>query len=158
MYLKFVHDIENNVFSTVITIDSLGTEELSEDEEREVLRDFPSKIAYRNLTFVKNVRINGSVPEVTDTEADGENVVSVSLPTLSNKELLLDKSFEATYRIDVNKIANSVVDTSVLTTKELVAQAYCIVFDEVIREAIENIMIDIRQKAPAFTGENIVNV
>lgn len=157
MYLKYVHDIENNVFSTVITIDSLGTEQLSEDEEREMLRDFPSKVAYRNLVFSKNVTMNGTVPEVTDSEA-GDTVITVTLPTLSNKELLLDKDFEAAYRIDVNKIASTAIDENVLTTKELVAQAYCLVFDKVITEAISEIMTEIRQKAPAFSGETIQSV
>lgn len=157
MYLKYVHDIENNVFSTVITIDSLGTEQLSEDEEREMLRDFPSKVAYRNLVFSKNVTLNGTVPEVTESEVS-DSVVAVTLPTLSNKELLLDKDFEAVYRVDVNKIASSAVDTNVLTTKELVAQAYCLVFDKVITEAISEIMTEIRKKAPAFSGETIESV
>lgn len=157
MYLKYVHDIENNVFSTVITIDSLGTEQLSEDEEREMLRDFPSKVAYRNLVFSKNVTLNGTVPEVTESEV-GDSVVVVTLPTLSNKELLLDKDFEAVYRVDVNKIASSAIDANVLTTKELVAQAYCLVFDKVITEAVSEIMTEIRKKAPAFSGETIESV
>jgi hypothetical protein len=157
MYLKFANDIENNVFITEITIDALGTDQLSEDEEREILRDFPSKIAYRNLVFTKNVKINGTVPEVTDDEI-GEGVISVSLPTLSNKEILLDKDFKAVYKVDINKIPNAVIDSDVLTTKELVAQAYCAVFDAVIKEAVEKIMIEIRAKAPSFSGETIVSV
>ena len=57
MQLKKVRDIEDNVYSTTITIDSFGTEQLSEDEEKESLKDYPEKIAYRNLTFSKNVKI-----------------------------------------------------------------------------------------------------
>ena len=58
MYLKVKNDIENNIFSTVITVDSFGTEQLSEDEERELLRDFPTKVSYRNLKFEKNIKID----------------------------------------------------------------------------------------------------
>lgn len=157
MYLKFAHDIENNIFTTEVTIDALGTEQLSEDEEREILRDFPSKVTYRNLVFKKNITINGSVPEVTDDDV-GEGVISVSLPTLSNKEILLDKDFKAVYKVDINKIPIAVIDGSVLKTKELVAQAYCAIFDAVIKEAVSAIMTDIRAKAPSFSGEKIESV
>ena len=157
MYLKFAHDIENNVFITEITIDALGTDQLSEDEECEILRDFPSKIAYRNLVFTKNITINGIVPEVT-TSAVGDGVISVTLPTLSNKEILLDKDFKAIYKVDINKIPNAAIDESILTTKELVAQAYCAIFDAVIKDAVATIMTSIRAKAPSFTGERIESV
>lgn len=157
MYLKITHDIENHVFSTKITIDSLGTETLSEDEEREILRDFPSKVTYRNLTFSKNVKLVGSALEVTD-DLVSDSVVKVTLPVLSNKEILLDKDFEALYKIDTAKIPQSALDSNVLTTKELVAQAYCVVFDEVVVKDIAAIMEDIRSKAPTFTKETILNV
>lgn len=166
MQLKFTHDIDNNIFSTVITIDSFGTEQFSEDEERELLNDFPSKIAYRNMVFSKNVRMNGTVPEVTTEEpatAEGEEataatVVEVTIPPISNKEIVINEGFTATYKIDVNKVSASAVDASVLTSKELVAQAYCVVFDEVIREAVEEVMQALRVKAPSFAGETLVSV
>ena len=157
MVLKILNDIENNVFSTVITVDSFGTEQLSEDEEKEMIKDFPTKVAYRNLTFRKHIKMNGSVPEVTNDEV-GDSVVDITLPTLSNKEILLDENFEAVYRIDLSKIPNSFVDDNVLTKKELVAQAFCLIFDEVIRAEVSRIMTDIRSKAPAFSGELLIDV
>lgn len=157
MDLCIKHDIENNVFSTVITIAGLGTETFSEDEEREILKNFPSKISYRNLNFTKNISINGTVPEVTDDEIS-DSVVAVTLPPLSNKEILINDDFKAEYKIDIKKVPNSAVDENVLTTKELVAHAYCVIYDSVICDAISEIMESIRSKTPAFEGENIVNV
>lgn len=156
MDLKISHDIENNVFSTVITVDGFGTEQLSEDEEKELLEDFPSKIAYKNLIFTKYIKMNGSVPEVVD-EDDGTGIV-VSIPPLSNREIVINEDFDANYKIDINKIPNSALDNEVLTTKELVAQAYCAIYDAVIVDAVEDIMNNIRTKAPAFSGERIVSV
>lgn len=72
MYLKVDNDINNNIFSVKITVDALGAESMSEDQERELIENFPSKLAYRNLTFTKNVKIEGSVPVVTDETADGK--------------------------------------------------------------------------------------
>lgn len=109
------------------------------------------------MVFTKNITINGTVPEVT-TNSVGEGVISVTLPTLSNKEILLDKDFKAIYKVDVNKIPNAAIDGSVLTTKELVAQAYCTIFDAVIKDAVLTIMTNIRAKAPSFSGEKIENV
>jgi len=157
MYLKVVNDIENNVFSTVISVDSFGTEQLSEDEEKELLADFPAKLAYRNLVFSRNVKINGSVPEITTDEA-GEGAVTVTLPTLSNKELAVNADFNASYKMDLAKIPASAVDETVLTTPELVAQAYCLVFADVICKAVMDVLTALRSKAPAFSGETIVSV
>ena len=157
MDLQIKHDIEKNVFSTVITIAGLGTEVFSEDEEREMLKNFPSKVIYRNLNFSKNIVINGTVPEVTDDETN-DSTVTVTLPPLSNKEILLDEDFVAEYKIDINKIPNSVIDETVLTTKELVAQSYCAIYDKVICDAVMEIMESIRSKAPAFEGETIINI
>lgn len=158
MYLKIKNDIESNIFSTLITVDSFGTEQLSEDEEQELLRDFPSRLAYRNLVFEKKIKMDGSVPIIAEDTDDGENVVTVKLPALSNKEILIDNNFEALYKIDINKIAPSAIDKTVLTSKELVAQAYCTIFSSVICGALQNIMDALRAKAPAFTSEVIVGV
>lgn len=158
MDLKITHDIENNVFSTVITVDGFGTEQLSEDEEKELLEDFPSKIAYKNLYFTKYIKMNGSVPEVIDeNEGDGSGII-VSIPPLSNREIVIDKDFNANYKIDINKMPNTALDSEVLKTKELVAQAYCAIYDAVIVDAVKSIMDNIRTKAPSFSGEKIVSV
>lgn len=171
MYLSVKRDIENNVFSIDIKVDSFGTDQLSEDEERELTRDFPTKVAYRNLTFTRKVKLNGAVPEIaeekpgsadevsTETEeAAGDGVVTVTLPPLSNRELLVNENFHAEYKIDTAKIPGSAVDDTVLTTKELVAQAYCLVFESVIVDAVTSVMNSLRSRAVGFTREELVSV
>lgn len=123
-----------------------------------MLNDFPSKLTYRNLVFSKKVKLAGTVPVIAEDSEESEGVVTVKLPTLSNKEIPIDEKFEALYRIDVNKIPASVLDEAVLTTKELAAQAYCVVFAEVIKNAVQNIMNELRAKAPSFTDEIIVGI
>lgn len=109
--------------------------------------------------FSKKVKLEGTVPVVVadDTE-DAEDVVTVKLPALSNKEILINGDFEALYKIDINKIVPIAVDDKVLTSKELVAQAYCTVFSAVVCEAVQDIMNVLRAKAPSFTSETIVGV
>ena len=106
----------------------------------------------------KNVKIEGSVPVVTDETADGETVREISLPALSNKELPIDESFEAVYKIDYAKVSPSVIDAKILTTAELVSQAYCVVFTDVVTKAVKDIMDKMREKAPSFEGETIIPV
>lgn len=158
MDLKIKKDIDTNIFYTDITVDSFGTESLSEDEEKDLIVNFPSKLTYRNLKFTKNIKMEGAVPAITEDEADGETVVSVTLPPLSNKEIPIDENFNAYYRIDYLKIPTSAIDEKVLTTKELVAQAYNLIFTQVVCDAVKEIMDGIRAKAPAFEGETIISV
>lgn len=188
MDLKITNNIDNNIFSTHVTVDALGTEQLSEDEERELISNFPVKLAYRNLKFTKNIKINGTVPEITDETVSGfesagekepdneENetgisptsleldstitvpVVTISLPPLSNKEFLIDENFDAYYKVDCSKISPSVLDKNVITTKEIAAQTFCLIFSQVVCDAVREIMDELRKKAPAFEGETIVSV
>ena len=158
MDLKVTNNIDNNIFSTSVTIDAFGSEQLSELEERELLENFPVKLAYRNLKFTKNVKIDGTVPVIADNEADNEAIVTVTLPALSNKELPIDENFDAHYKYDYTKISPSAVDEKVLTTKELVAQSYCLIFAQFVCDAMREIMNEVRKKAPAFEGETIISV
>lgn len=158
MDLKVTNNIENNIFSTHVTVDALGTEQLSEDEERDLISNFPVKLAYRNLKFSKNIKINGTVPEITEDEADNTSIVVITLPALSNKEIFINEEFNAYYKIDYTKISPSVLDDNVITSRELAAQSYCLIFSQVICEAVREIMTELRKKAPAFEGETIISV
>lgn len=158
MDLKITNNIDNNIFSTHVTVDALGTEQLSEDEERDLLENFPVKLAYRNLKFTKNIKLEGTVPVITEDEANEESVVPVTLPPLSNKEILIDENFDAYYKVDYTKISSSATDKNVITSKELMAHTYCLIFSQVVCDAVSSIMDEVRKKAPAFEGETIVSV
>ena len=163
MDLKVAKNIDNNIFSVNITIDAYGTEQLSEVEEKELLLNFPVKLAYRNLTFSRNIKMEGSVPVITETETattDGvsNGVIKVTLPPLSNKEIQIGDDFDAYYRVDYTKIPSGLIDGSVIKTKEVMAQAYCEIFADVVCESVQEIMTEVRKKAPAFEGETIVSV
>lgn len=163
MDLKVSKNIDNNIFSVNITVDAFGTELLSEDEEKNLLENFPVKLAYRNLTFSRNIKMEGSVPVITDSEpttTDGvsNGVVKVTLPPLSNKEIQIDDDFNAYYKIDYAKIPSGLIDGTVIKTKEIMAKVYCEIFADVVCNAVQEIMTEVRKKAPAFEGEQIVSV
>ncbi len=158
MNLKIVNEIDNNVFSCTITVDSFGTEQMSATDEQDLLADFPTTVAYRTMKFEENIKVEGNVPVKSDIEPDESTTVKVTLPPVSNKEIALDENFEAVYRTDLNKIAQSATDEHVLTTRELVAQAYCVVFADIVVDAVKKIMEELRKKAPGFESESYVNV
>ncbi len=163
MDLKVTKNIDNNIFSTNVTVDAYGTEQLSEDEEKELLLNFPVKLAYRNLTFSRNIKMEGSVPVITETEPDvtdgvSNGVVKITLPPLSNKEIQIGDDFNAYYKVDYTKIPSGLLDEEVITNKEIMAQAYCEIFADVVCKAVQEIMTEVRKKAPAFEGETIVSV
>lgn len=163
MDLKVTKNIDNNIFSVSITVDAYGTNQLSELEEKDMLLNFPVKLAYRNLTFSRNIKMEGSVPVITETEpatTDGASngVVEITLPPLSNKEIQIGDDFNAYYKIDYTKIPSGLIDGTIIKTKEIMAQAYCEVFADVVCKAVQEIMTEVRKKAPAFEGETIVSV
>lgn len=163
MDLKITKNIDNNIFSTSVTVDAYGTELLSETEEKDMLLNFPVKLAYRNLTFSRNIKLEGSVPVITETEPDvtdgvSNGIVKVTLPPLSNKEIQIGDDFNAYYKIDYTKIPSGLLDKDTIKTKEILAQAYCEIFADVVCEAVQEIMTEVRKKAPAFEGETIISV
>lgn len=163
MDLKVTKNIDNNIFSVNITVDAYGTNQLSELEEKDMLLNFPVKLAYRNLTFSRNIKMEGSVPIITETEpttTDGvsNGIVKITLPPLSNKEIQINDDFNAYYKIDYTKIPSGLIDGTVIKTKEIMAQAYCEIFADVVCKAVQEIMTEVRKKAPAFEGETIVSV
>lgn len=158
MNLKTVYEIDNNIFSATITVDSFGTEQMSAVDEQDLLVNFPTTIAYRTMKFEENIKVEGNVPVKSEIGPDESTTVKVTLPPVSNKEIKLDENFEAVYRVDLNKIAKGATDTHVLKTVELVAQAYCVVFNDIVVDTIKKVMEDLRKKAPGFEKEAIVSV
>lgn len=163
MDLKVKKDIDNNIFSVYVTVDGYGTEQLSEDEEKELLLNFPVKLAYRNLTFSRNIKIEGSVPVITNVEpatTDGvsNGIVKITLPPLSNKEIQIGDDFDAYYKVDYTKIPSGLIDGTIIKSKEVLAQSYCEIFADVVCNAVQEIMTEVRKKAPAFEGETIISV
>lgn len=147
MNILTTNDIENNVFTTTISVKEMGSSDLTSEQEIAICKDFPSKIIFKNLEFKGKFSVSDNVPMLTNGDSDEE----VSL-TLTNQEILVDENFTATYRVDMNKVADSEIGT-ILNTKELVCQAKCILFANVIKTELKKILDDIRAKATAFTGE-----
>lgn len=147
MNLLITNDIEDNVFSTVISVKEMGSSELTSEQEISICKDFPSKVIFKNLEFKGKFSVVDDTPVLTN----GENDEEVAL-TLTNQEIPIDENFIATYKTDMKKVSDAEIG-AILNTKELICQARCILFASVIKTELKRILDDIRAKATSFTGE-----
>lgn len=107
MKLNVVKTIEENIIKVDITVDELGTNSIDASEEKEQLHDFPKKIAYKDIEFKANMKLddNGD-PIVTVESPDASTIAEVELE-LINKEFVVDENLNISLSIDVNKIPKS---------------------------------------------------
>lgn len=177
MNILTTHDITNGVFSTVITISSFGSEMLSKEEELNLLNNYSCKLRYKDLDFtgdfkivdgeLKMVNKNTEVsnPEdsgTTEGTGDGENsditTTSENVESTAHVEIAvsdiaipINKNFKAEYKIALNKIQDSELG-DIFTSKEMVCEAKCILFDNVVKKELARILEEIRNNARSFEG------
>ena len=61
----------------------------------------------------------------------------------------MDKSFEVSYSIDAKKVPDTEVK-AVLKSKELVAEAKCVLFEAKVKEALGNVIDALKAKRTTF--------
>lgn len=145
--------ILENIVSTDISVEVLGTSDLTEEQELELLHNFTRTIEFNKIQFKANMKIDdGNKPIVTVEEADKESVVEITITDLINKQYPVDENLHITFSIDSTKIPDSELN-EVMDTKEKMAQAKVVLFAEKIREAISEKLIEIRGLSNKFEGE-----
>lgn len=145
--------ILENIVSTDISVEVLGTSDLTEEQELELLHNFTRTIEFNKISFKANMKIDdGNNPVVTVEEADNESVVEVSITDLINKQYPVDENLHITFSIDSTKIPDSELN-NVMNTKEKLAISKVVLFAEKIREAISEKLTEIRGMSNKFEGE-----
>lgn len=154
MKIKAITDIKNNIYYRDIVCTGLGTASLTEEEEKAQLDNFPTYLIYKDLIWTKKVNIDSEGNVVEDkTVGDSATGVEVTI-SLINKKVLLDEKFNAHFEIAVKDISDSKLDSNILTTKERYCEACTLVFELVIKEAIKNILENIRLKSNDYEKDN----
>lgn len=144
--------ILENIVSTDISVEVLGTSDLTEEQELELLHNFTRTIEFNKISFVGNMKVVNNMPVVTVEETDGESVVEVAITDLINKQYPVDENLHITFSIDSTKIPDSDLN-QIFDTREKMAQAKVILFAEKIREAITEKLAEIRGLSNKFEGE-----
>ena len=102
MKINQKNTIENDNVGVDITVDVLGTADLTAEQELELLHNYNKMIEFNKISFKGNMRINNNLPVVTDDPIDGTNVVEVVINDIINEQIIVDEN--------LNKIEDTLVE------------------------------------------------
>ncbi len=157
MKLKINKSIENNIIAVDITVAELGTTTSVQEEEMNLLHDFPRTIKYSDIAFRSNMKIDSTTgdPVITSDPVDGTNVEEVVIDNLINREYDVNEDLEISMSFDVTKIPTSTLN-SVFDTVEKLGKAYAELFAVKIQEEIGKKLTELRSLNTKFEGETEV--
>jgi len=151
MILAISRNVEENVFDTRIKCAAYGTQGMTEEQEKEMLMDYVTELEYKNIEFVGKYSVkNGNVA----ADADAGEEVSLNL---NNLKIRINEDFDVHYSVNSNKISDKAIGT-ILNTKELVAQAQCILFEDKIQAEVLKLLEATRAKVNTFEGNSEVTL
>lgn len=137
-------NVENDIVSVDISVQMLGTADLTAEQEKELISNYNKVIEYNKIQFKGNIKLNSDgVPEVTEDSVDGTNVVELEIKDIINERKIVNEDISFHFERDVTKYPDSVLN-NVLNKKELYAQAECVLFATRIKEALEEKLAEIR--------------
>ena len=137
-------NVENDIVSVDISVQMLGTADLTAEQEKELISNYNKVIEYNKIQFKGNIKLNSDgVPEVTEDSVDGTTVVELEIKDIINERKIVNEDISFHFERDVTKYPDSVLN-DVLNKKEIYAQAECVLFATRIKEAIEEKLAEIR--------------
>lgn len=141
-------DIKENIITSSVKVAELGNTTIDKNLELEQLHNFVRTIEYSTIDFSANIKISNAKPVVTSDPVDGSTIEAISIKDLINKKIVLDENFEAELIIDIDKFpASEYESNTVVNSKELLGQAYAVIFIEKIKTAVAEKLAEIRALA-----------
>ena len=146
-------NVENDIVSIDISVQMLGTADLTAEQEKELISNYNKVIEYNKIQFKGNIKLNSDgVPEVTEDSVDGTNVVELEIKDIINERKIVNEDISFHFERDVTKYPDSVLN-DVLNKKEIYAQAECVLFATRVKEALEEKLAEIRALNNKFETE-----
>lgn len=145
MDFKITRGLENKVFSTGVKFAAYGGFGLTTEEEESLIADFGAPVIDLGAIVFNGKFSVGADRRVVVDDAAGEEVSFI----LNSKKVNVDKSFEVSYSIDAKKVPDTEVK-AVLKSKELVAEAKCVLFEAKVKEALGNAIDALKAKRTTF--------
>lgn len=149
MNIKQKNIILENVVGTKISVELLGTSELTAEQELEQLHNFTRNLEYTKIKFSAPMKMIDNIPVIASEDDSDTQLVSLNL---INKKIPLDETFSVDISIDVSKIPTSELG-DVFTTVESLAQAKIVLFAAKIKEEINRLLTEIRAMSNDFETE-----
>lgn len=144
--MKFTttRSIDKNILSVTVAFKEYGTNDLTAEEEKEIFESYPTKLVYSDITFSGKYQVTGK--EVV-ANPGGDQIEL----TLNNKSVKVDGAFTVSYRIDANTIpASALTGKNHLNKAELLAQGYCKLFEDKVKDRLKTILSATRDKYNNF--------
>lgn len=152
MQLKIERNVKDNKFETMISFEDYGGTDITAEDEKELLENYPCMISYKDLTF--SGKFNVKDKEVVIDESDeGESVTL----TIMDKVLPLTENFQAKYEINTKDILDTELQAK-LNTKEIICQAKVLLFEEKIVEKIKELIADLKAKDNNFEKASPIHI
>ena len=135
MKINQKNTIENDIVGIDISVEVLGTADLTSEQELELLHNYNKMIEFNKIKFAGNMKMENNVPVVTDDPVDGTNVVEVVIPDVINEQFIVDEDLHITFCRDVTKFPESELN-DVFSNREMLGQAR-VVSSSLIRHIIK---------------------
>lgn len=152
MKINQKNTIENDNVGVDITVDVLGTADLTAEQELELLHNYNKTIEFNKISFKGNMKVVNNLPVVTEDPVDGTNVVEVVINDVINEQIIVDENLHIAFNRDVTKFPESELN-DVFSKREMLGQAKAILFATRIKEAIAEKLAEIRDLSNTFEGE-----
>lgn len=152
MHLIINRNILNNKFETVVSFESFGGVDITPEEERALLENFPVSVNLSEIEFTGKFEADGA--EVLESDDVGAEEVKLSVP---QRMIKVDDSFIAKYEVSVSDILDNELGTR-LSTKELVCQAKARLFEVKVVDKVRELLSDLKLKNTKFEEEAPIKV
>lgn len=154
MNFETKHEVHNNVFSTNIFFTEFGAADMTAKQEEALFEDFGyPEINLGTLVFNGYFKVDGDKRVVATTKvADDGDEVSFIMNTAHSA---IGPEFSVSYSCDADEVPASQVGTKALTTKKLVAEAKCLLFDSVVKKAISDQVAAVKKEKTRFETEEV---
>ena len=131
-----IRSILDNKYKTVIKPSEMGDSIRTAQQEIDMLADTPQILKYSDIEFKGKFIVSNGNPIISEDE----NAVEVTIDNINNKEFIINENLEISLEIDATKVADSLLDKTVLTTKQLYAQAQIILFETKVKNRIKELL------------------
>ena len=153
MNFETKHEVHNGVFSTKIDFTAYGTEEMDALHEEALFEDLGLPVFnLGELNYTGKFSVDADKRIVAD-EISGEEVKLI----VNSKLLTVGPGFSVSYSADAADVPNSEVGT-ILNSKKLVAEAKCVLFDNVVKAKIKEIIEAAKAEKTRFETAEVASL
>lgn len=135
-------NIDNNIVSATISVTSLGSNTLTEEQERNLITDFPRNVEFANISFSANMKMGAdNLPIIADDSDVDSQLVEIN--ELVNQIIPIDEDFTAKLSLNVKKVKTDELG-DIFKTPESVCKAKVSLFYLKIKEEIIKLIEEMR--------------